>query len=71
MSIGFWASLIAYLKLYRAGFRISNSRMDEDLTGFEINRFYWNGKVIRDFADIDKVYDKYNTVFNGHVEHLV
>lgn len=69
MKIGFWASLWAYLKLYNAGFRISNSPAVH-ISGFEINRFYWRGKVIREMPDIDRVDDHYNTIINGHVESL-
>lgn len=68
MKVGFWNSLISYLRLYCAGFRISNSQ--KSIYGFEINRFYWKDKVIRDMADIDCVHGKYNTVFNGHTEEL-
>jgi hypothetical protein len=65
----FVLSLKAYLRLYKAGFRISNSKSDV-VSGFEINRFYWNDKVIQQMPDIDRVDDHYNTIHNGHTESL-
>ena len=62
----FWESLGAYLRLYRAGFRISCSRSDI----IEINRFFWKDKVIQDMADIDCVAGHYNTIFNGTTKRL-
>jgi len=67
--IEFTNSLRAYLRLYKAGFRISNIRIGSD-GRFEINRFYWGGKVIREMPDIDRVDNHYNTMNNGHVEKL-
>lgn len=64
----FFHSLNNYLRLYKAGFRIAHS----NLSGLEINRFYWNDKVIEDMADIDHPgrTGHYNTVFLGHVKRL-
>jgi len=65
----FYKSLRAYLRLYRAGFSISNSVNDTKFP-FEINRFYWRGMVIRQMPDIDRVGDHYNTIHNGNIEKL-
>lgn len=62
----FIMSLIAYLRLYNAGFRISHSA----LPALEIYRFYWHGNVIKDMADIDCANGRYSTMQNGHSERL-
>ena len=71
----FRESMMAYLDLYDAGFRITNSKLGE-FGRCEINRFWWNGKVIRSMPDIDKIQGEwdaihYNTIANGHVEPLI
>lgn len=66
----FLSSLRAYLRLYKAGFSISNSQCKGSVDRFEINRFYWRGKIIREMPDIDRVGDHYNTINNGHTERL-
>ncbi len=69
-------SLRNYLRLHKAGFRITNSRgiwisksktqtLDTDIT-----RFWWGTELISDMADIDCVDDKFYTVFNGHPTKL-
>lgn len=47
-------SLEAYLSLQEAGFRISYSELNE-IPGFAIYRFYWDGQVMVDACDIDMV----------------
>lgn len=68
--VGFLPSLKAYLRLYRAGFRIHSSRSESTGEVLEINRFYWKGKIIQDMADIDRVGNHYNTVFQGQFKSL-
>ena len=65
--VKFFKSLWAFLRLSDAGFAISCSSNSDD---FEIFRFYWNGKMIRTFPDIDRVGEKYVTLHNGHAEPL-
>jgi len=67
-SIKWLLSLRTYLRLSKAGFRISNSC---DPSGnFEINRFWWKDQIIREMPDIDRSGEHYNTINNGHVESL-
>jgi hypothetical protein len=69
-TIKFHKSLMAFLRLSRAGFHISHSK-SEKVRGFEIYRFYWNGTVIKDMPDIDCIdSNQYNTIRQGHVEKL-
>lgn len=61
-------SFQAYLELTNAGFSISASK---DITGnFVIYRFFWNGRLLRETCDIDRVYEHWNTVRDGHTETL-
>jgi len=71
-AFSFVASFTAFISLYRAGFRITRSNTSKGgPNGLVIHRFWWKGKIIRDMADIDCINGKdYNTVRNGHVEHL-
>jgi hypothetical protein len=66
--VKFWLSLDAYLQLYKHGFSISRSVAPDKSS--EINRFWWNGKIIDDMADIDRVGLHYNTLLNGKVRSL-
>lgn len=58
----FIGSLLAFLKLSKAGFRITHSK--SKVSDLEINRFWWNGESVP-FPDIDKVDEHYYTMFNG------
>lgn len=66
--VEFWNSFYAYYRLYKNGFRITRSVSPDKIS--EINRFWWNGKIIEDMADIDRVNDHYNTIFNGRPRSL-
>lgn len=67
----FVSSFLAFCFLYKGGFRITHSAMEKnDTINFDICRFYWNDRVIRDMPDIDRVNNHWNTVRNGHTERL-
>jgi hypothetical protein len=61
----FFKSLNAYLRLNRAGFRISYS--ERKYTDLNIYRFWWKDQAISDMADIDYISDddSWHTMFNG------
>jgi|WetSurMetagenome_2_1015567.scaffolds.fasta_scaffold46014_2 hypothetical protein len=64
----FYVTMIAFFRLYDAGFRISHSEtVDFDS---EIFRFWWGKHMIKDMADIDRVGKHWNTIRAGHVERL-
>ena len=66
----FFKSLWTYLILYRHGFEITKSSDDE--AGFELDiyRFCWNGRILKDFPDIDEVDGHFIVVQNGQHERV-
>lgn len=66
----FAMSLMAYLELYEAGFRITHSKSD----CLELYRFHWKSGGFRykdlKFPDIDKVDEYFYKVSNGNSEKL-
>lgn len=61
-------SLINYIALHRAGFRITSSTSDDMSTA--LYRFWWKTKMIENMADIDRVGEHWNTMYKGHAERL-
>lgn len=61
-------SLHNYILLHKAGFRITRSSSKDYLT--DMYRFWWGTDIIKDMADIDRVGENFNTMFNGHSERL-
>ena len=61
-------SLLNYLTLHRAGFRITSSTSDDMSTA--LYRFWWGTEMIKDMADIDRVEDHWVTLREGHREKL-
>jgi len=61
-------SLLNYLTLHRAGFRITSSTSDDMSTA--IYRFWWGTRIIDDMADIDRVNDGWATMFKGKSRQL-
>lgn len=66
----FWLSLLAYLRLYKAGFEIGYWT-DPDLKGkYARYRFFWKGRMIRETPDIIWVGDDWKMMNNGHVSYM-
>ena len=61
-------SLINYIALHLAGFRITSSTSDDMSSA--IYRFWWGTKMIEDMADIDRVDDHWATMFKGKARQL-
>lgn len=61
-------SLLNYVALHRAGFRITSSTSDDMSTA--LYRFWWGTEMIKDMADIDRVNDSWATMFKGKSRRL-
>jgi hypothetical protein len=61
-------SLLNYIALHRAGFRITCSTSDDMSTA--LYRFWWGTKMIEDMADIDRVNDGWGTMLKGRARQL-
>jgi hypothetical protein len=71
----FFANLKIFIRMYKAGFRLSQSTPQPgDDYGFI--RLYWNGKVVEDAPDFDHWTDKksdkeiWTTMRQGHSTRL-
>lgn len=61
-------SLINYITLHLAGFRITSSTSNDMFSS--IYRFWWGTKMIEDMADINRNGEYYNTMFKGKSRQL-
>jgi hypothetical protein len=72
----FIKSLVAFLKLYKAGFRIHETIFDLKGEPCGFYRFFWFNTMIKDFPDIDFYARRndprrvYNTMQDGRSEPL-
>ena len=71
----FFKCFLVFVQLYRAGFRIHNSKFEKAYDNSGFYRFFWGDVPANGLADIDYWQDAfgdlhYSTMLNGHTEKL-